>query len=120
MACISRNPHLLEPEKKIIKRSKYGNVKVFFDEHTFDSQKECNVYIGLRMRLIAGEISNLQLQVKYSLNEGGAFTYTYIADFEYIENGKLITADAKGFRTVVYRKKKKLMLKVWGIEILEF
>lgn len=112
------NAHLFEVGKEK-KRSKYNNVKVEFDGFSFDSQKECNVYIGLRMRLRAKEISDLRLQVPYQLNENGAFSYTYIADFEYIENGVKVTADAKGFKTAVYRKKAKLMMKVWGITVVE-
>jgi len=120
MKCIARNPHLLKPNKKVSKKSKYGNVKVVFDNHSFDSQKECNVYISLRMRLRAKEITDLRLQVPYSLNKGGTFTYTYIADFTYLENGITIVADAKGFKTKVYLKKKKLMLHVYNITVLEF
>ena len=120
MACAPLNQHLFEEEIKVKKRSKYNNVKVEFDNILFDSQKECNVYIALRMRLVAGEITDLELQVPYSLNEGGAFSYTYYADFQYIENGKLITADCKGFITAVYKKKKKLMQKIHNITILEF
>lgn len=119
MACAPLNQHLFPEEIKIKKRSKYNNVKVDFDRHTFDSQKECNVYIGLRMRLIAGEISNLQLQVKYELNEGGTHSYKYIADFVHVENGKIVVTDAKGFRTTVFKKKAKLMLQVWGITVVE-
>ena len=119
-ACAHLNQHLfVEVEKKVKKRSKYNNVKVEFGGYVFDSQKECNVYIALRMRLVAGEITDLKLQVPYELNEGGTHSYKYFADFEYIENGKLITADAKGFKTAVYNKKKKLMQKVYGIEIIE-
>ena len=120
MACAPLNQHLFIEPVKVKKRSKYNNVKVEFDGYVFDSQKECNVYIALRMRITAGEIKDLKLQVPYSLNEGGAFSYTYISDFTYIENGILIVADAKGFRTAVYKKKKKLMQKVHNITILEF
>ena len=35
---------------------------------------------------------------------------SYYADFTYIENGEQIVEDVKGFRTEVYRIKKKLML----------
>ena len=120
MACAPLNQHLFIEPVKVKKRSKYNNVKVEFDGYVFDSQKECNVYIALRMRITAGEITDLKLQVPYSLNEGGAFSYTYIADYTYIENGILIVADCKGFKTVTYKKKKKLMQKVYNITILEF
>ena len=120
MACAPLNQHLFEEEVKIKKRSKYNNVKVEFDNILFDSQKECNVYIALRMRLVAGEITDLKLQIPYELNEGGSHSYKYFSDFTYLEKGILVVADAKGFRTAVYKKKKRLMQKVYGIEILEF
>lgn len=44
----------------------------------------------------------------------------YIADFTYRDSeGNFIVEDAKGFRTDVYKIKKKLMLWRFGIEIKE-
>lgn len=44
----------------------------------------------------------------------------YIADFTYRDSeGNFIVEDAKGFRTDVYKIKKKLMLWRYGIEIRE-
>ncbi len=111
------NQHLVEEKPK--KRSKYNNVKVEFDGHQFDSQKECNHYIVLRARLKAEEITDLRLQVEYELNEGGSHSLKYIADFVYLENGIVKVVDVKGYRTAIYKKKCKLMEKVHGIEIIE-
>lgn len=110
------NPHITQVTKP---KSKYGNKRVEFEGINFASKKECRVYIALRMRLRAGEISDLRLQVKYELNPGGTYSFKYLADFVFIENGEIKVADAKGYRTKVYLKKKKLMLKVYGIEIVE-
>lgn len=44
---------------------------------------------------------------------------TYIADFVYTENGKLVVEDCKGMKTESYKIKKKLMLYVHGIQIKE-
>jgi len=45
---------------------------------------------------------------------------SYRADFTYVnEDGQPIVEDVKGFRTPVYRLKKKLMRALYGIEILE-
>jgi hypothetical protein len=96
-----------------------GNVKVEFDGHVFDSKRECSRYIQLRMLLVAGEITDLNLQVPYELNEGGTHSLKYVADFVYIRNGSEVIEDSKGYKTVVYKKKRKLMLKLYGIEILE-
>ena len=67
----------------------------------------------------AVEISELRLQVKYELNQGGTHNYRYIADFIYLEKGKEVVEDAKGHITSVFKKKAKLMLKIHGIEISE-
>ncbi len=108
-------------EGKTEKKSKYGNKKVFFDGHHFDSQKECNRYVQLRMLERAGEIKELRLQVGYELNELGSHSLKYICDFVYIltKTGEAKFEDVKGFRTQVYKKKKKLMFKVYGITITE-
>ena len=45
----------------------------------------------------------------------------YVADFVYtdVETGETVVEDTKGFRTDVYKIKRKLMLKVHGIKIKE-
>ncbi len=109
------NKHLVEQPKK----SKYRNQKVTIDGIVFDSKRESARYIELRMLLKAGAISDLKCQVPYELNPGGTHSLKYIADFEYILDGKLITEDVKGYRTREYKKKAKLMREVHGIEIRE-
>lgn len=103
------------------KKGKYGNRRTEVSGIWFDSAKEAARYIELRYLLKAGEIKDLELQKEYELNEGGTHGLKYIADFEYTEvrTGERITEDVKGFRTVVYKKKRKLMLKVWGIKVRE-
>jgi hypothetical protein len=112
------NEHLFT-ETKVKKKSKYNNVKVEFDGYTFDSIRERNYYVLLRARETEGEITELRLQVGYELNEGGSHSLKYFADFVYVESGKEYVIDVKGFRTATYRKKKKLMKQVYGIEIIE-
>lgn len=43
----------------------------------------------------------------------------YIADYTYIEDGKLVVEDKKGYKTPEYTIKKKLMYQVHGILIKE-
>jgi hypothetical protein len=101
-------------------KSKYSAVKTEVDGIKFPSKKEAKRYGQLKMLLLAKEITDLRLQVPYELNPGGTFSYKYIADFVYNDKaGKEIIEDCKGFRTAVYRKKAKLMKKVYGIEIKE-
>lgn len=48
-------------------RSKYGNEKVTVDGQTFDSEAEYRRYCELCLMAQAGEISDLQRQVRYEL-----------------------------------------------------
>ena len=98
-----------------IARSKYGSRKTKVDGIIFASQKEATRYGILKLLQKQGKISDLKLQVRFKLVQ----TVTYVADFEYHENGKRIIEDVKGFRTPIYKRKKKLMKEQHGIEILE-
>jgi len=118
-ACGSLNDHLREEKPVKKKRAKYNNVKVEFDGFKFDSQRECNYYIGLRARQTAGQITDLRLQVPFQLNDGGTHSLEYIADFVWMEKGQMIVCDVKGYKTKLYLKKKKLMLEIYKIEIRE-
>lgn len=101
--------------------SKYNNKRVEFDGIKFDSTKECNRYKELKFLQENGVISDLRLQVGYDLNKGGTHKYRYFADFVYInvKDGVEIVEDCKGFRTETYKKKKRLMKKLYGIDIYE-
>ena len=92
----------------------------------FDSRKEARRYGQLLWIERAGEIKELQRQVKFELipkQEGERACY-YKADFVYYEKDKdgkwqYIVEDCKGVRTDAYKIKRKLMLKVHGIKIRE-
>ena len=73
--------------------SKYGNRKMTApDGQKFDSVKEYHRYGCLRLLERAGAISNLRRQVKYELipKQVGERACNYIADFTYMEDGKLV------------------------------
>jgi hypothetical protein len=96
--------------------SKYHNKKVVIDGIEFDSKKEGNRYIQLKMLKRAGEIKDLELQKVFELQptfKKNNKTYrkiTYKADFCYfdIKKDKYIVEDVKGFKTEVYKIKKKI------------
>lgn len=106
--------------------NKYKNRKVEYKGIIFDSVKERNYYMYLESLLQDGEITDLRLQVKYELqpsfkdaNGRTIRAITYIADFVYKDkNGKTVIVDVKGFRTDVYKLKRKMML-YKGYDILE-
>ena len=88
---------------------------------TFDSKREAERYLFLRSEQLAGRISDLKCQVPFTLlpPQGKERAVKYIADFTYMRDGKLVVEDSKGFKTDVYRLKRKLMLYIHGIEIQE-
>ena len=125
---------------------KYGNSKVVVDGIEFDSQKEGRRYWELKLLQRAGRISDLQLQREFELIPAQYETYprygktgkrlqdgkrciekscTYKADFCYMQDGKLIVEDTKGYRdpaSAGYAKfviKRKLMLWRHGIKVVE-
>lgn len=100
-------------------KNKYGNTWVEVDGIKFQSKREAKRYGILKMLVMAGEITDLKLQIPYELNPGGSFSYKYKADFVYTERGNTIVEDVKGHRTREYKKKAKLMLKIHGIKIKE-
>lgn len=107
------------------KRNKYHNKKVLIDGIKFDSNKEGNRYKELKLLESKGIITDLQLQVKYELqpsykmNDKTIRAINYVADFTYRLDNKLIIEDTKGYRTEVYRLKKKMFEFRYGIEIKE-
>lgn len=104
-------------------KSKYNNAKPeYYDPDLketlkFDSNKEFEYYLLLKDRLKRGEIFRLQRQFKITIQP--PFTtpqgekiqaITYKADFVYLDSeGVTHIVDVKGFKTDVYRLKKKLL-----------
>ena len=102
--------------------NKYGARRVKApDGQVFDSTAEYYRWGMLKLLERAGKISDLKRQVSFELipKQEGERACTYVADFTYIEDGKLVVEDCKGFKTDVYKIKKKLMLWVHGIKIKE-
>ena len=110
-----------------MKKQKYGNSKITIDGIRFDSKREAQRWQELRLMERAGRITDLRRQVKFVLipsqrGEDGKVIekqVTYIADFVYLKDGKTVVEDSKGYRTEVYRLKKKMMLYFFHIRIQE-
>ena len=99
--------------------NKYKAKPTVIDGIRFASKKESLRYCELRLLEKAREITHLELQPKYELIVNEIKVGTYIADFKYFEEGEWVTEDTKGFKTPVYKLKKKLMKAIHGIEIRE-
>ena len=95
---------------------KYLSKQTIIDGIKFDSKKEGLHYLELKRKQELGKIFDLELQPSFILQEKfkrDGKTYrpiTYIADFKYVEDGKVIVEDVKGFKTKEYMLKKKLLL----------
>ena len=106
--------------------SKYNNKTTkTFDGNVHDSRKEATRWSELLILERAGLISDLKRQVKYELipKQDGERAVYYVADFQYIENGKKVVEDVKGYKEgLAYRVfviKRKLMLYLHGIKVKE-
>ncbi len=106
--------------------SKYHSRKITRDGMTFDSVKEYKRFKELALLEMAGQVSDLQRQVKFELIPSQRINgkvveraCTYIADFVYFQDGQKVVEDTKGFKTKDYIIKRKLMLHVHQIRIVE-
>lgn len=113
--------------------SKYKARKVEIDGEKFDSKKEYSRWCQLKILEKAGEIADLERQVKYILipsqkGEDGKVIErecSYVADFCYRISGTADTVveDVKGYKEgtayAVFVIKRKLMLYIYGIRVKE-
>lgn len=121
-----------------MRKNKYNARTYKVGNEVFHSKKELHRYEELLLLEKAGQIHNLQREVKYLLIPSQRETVwkngkprqgkvierecSYIADFVYEENGQTIVEDVKGgsaTKTDTYVIKRKLMLYVHGIRVRE-
>lgn len=123
-------------DRMTARRSKYNAKKTEVDGLRFDSKREADRYLQLKLLEKAGEIHNLRLQHRivltvFAKNAPRGFPMQkigdYIADFAYCTCGtpadcigaRGVVEDAKGFRTPLYKWKKKHVEIQYGITIRE-
>ena len=105
-------------ELGFVGKSKYNNSKVRYQGLTFDSKKEFEYYLLLKDKEKRGLVFNIKRQVPLEIQP--AFTdktgvkhraIIYKADFVYTDRltGTERYIDVKGFKTEVYKLKKKLL-----------
>lgn len=119
--------------------SKYHNRKITRDGETFDSLKEYQRWCELKLLERAGQVHDIQRQVKFGLipaqrewtdettatgkpKKGKLLEHecSYVADFVYTNwFGLKVVEDTKGVKTKDYIIKRKLMLWIYGIRIKE-
>ena len=105
--------------QKIAVRSKYRSVKTEVDGIVFASRKEAERYSELKLLLRQKYISALSLQVPFVVRINGRKICKYVADFVYVENGDRIIEDVKGYKTAIYKLKRKLVEATHNVTIRE-
>lgn len=102
-----------------MKSRQFNNVRVVVDGIKFDSKSEAERWFNLKLLEKAGEISDLKRQVRYNLTAHGQKICGIIPDFEYIENGVLVTEDFKSPASITdeFKLKAKLFKAQTGREI---
>lgn len=112
----------------VAKASKMRNVPTMADGVMFASKWEAHRWTELRIEERAGTVRRLERQRPFAITVNDWPVCTYVADFVYervaefgpdAHSWQRVVEDAKGFRTEMYRLKKKLMKAALGIEILE-
>jgi hypothetical protein len=101
--------------------SKYGAIPVEIDGIRFDSKAEGRRYTELRLAEAAEIIRDLKLQPKFPFLIGDDLMFTYVGDFLYddVQTEIKVVEDVKGVQTPVYKLKKKIIEKYYGIKITE-
>ena len=100
--------------------TKYRAKPVVVDNVRFASIREKNRYLELKLLFRAGEIFDLALQPEFEFVLDGKKMFSYFSDFSYTDkDGTKVIEDSKGFRTPLYRLKKKLIEAHHRIKITE-
>lgn len=93
------------------KPSKYRNYRVVVDGVRYDSQKEYERHMHLKLLEKKGEISELkfhQKEMNILLQDDPPIRYE--PDFCYYEDGTYIIEDLKGYQTKEFKLKKKMLI----------
>lgn len=105
--------------------SKYNNRILERDGMKWDSVAEYERYVVLRDKAAQGDISDLAIKPTYELHEAYKLpgckrqpAITYTPDFEYVQDGVLVTEDVKGVETAVFKLKRKLFESRYGRAIV--
>lgn len=100
-----------------MRRHKFNAQATVVDGIAFDSKAEAKRYSQLKLLLLAGEISSLELQPTFELQPGfndntgkRQRAIKYQADFRYVEGGQTVIEEVKGYETPLWKVKEKMFL----------
>lgn len=109
--------------------NKFKNIKTKFAGFSFDSRGEASRYGELMILERTGQITKLRRQVTYELAPAVMLAgekrkkpaLRFVADFEYLENGRTVVEDFKSPITAAksdFRIKRHLMKSVHAIDVM--
>lgn len=108
--------------------NKFNAKQIVVDGITFDSTKEGKYYVTLKYKKYlsnpAERVTDIQCQVKYSIDIEGIHICNYFLDFKVkYADGRIECVDVKGLKMgaayQIFRLKKKLVEAIYGIKIIE-
>ncbi len=105
------------------KQNKYRNIPTIVNDIKFASKKEARRYQDLKLMEKAGIVKSIEMQKVFPLNDYAKTKreqIKYICDF-FVKwrDGKETVEDTKGYRTQVYKLKKKLFETKYRKKIIE-
>ncbi len=108
------------------KPHKYNARSVVIDGIRFPSKREGDRWLALKLRVVLGEITELERQVSYQLapsvkilgEKRARPALRFTADFRYVEGGKTVVEDSKGFADTAFRMRQHLMKSVHGVDVV--
>ncbi len=103
--------------------SKYHAIRTEVDGVSFASKAEARRYSELRLLVKAQEISGLTLQPRYPLvvtTPAGVPIKVgdYVGDFHYVQNGRIVIEDVKGYDLPLSKWKRKHTEAQYGVSIV--
>lgn len=108
--------------RALTKPRKYRNKPKQADGYKFASTAEAHRYSELRWLEKAGDIAELEVHPRFSLDVNGVHIGNYTGDFGYRTPTGYVLEDVKGgeaTRTTAYKLRKRLMKAIHGIEVRE-
>lgn len=97
-------------------RHKFNATRTECDGISFASKREARYYQQLCLARSAGDLLFFLRQVPFHLPGG----VRYVVDFaEFWKSGEVRFVDTKGFKTESYKAKRKMVMALYPVEILE-
>lgn len=100
--------------------NKYRAIPTLVDGLRFPSKREASRYSALKTRMLAHQITDLELQPTYSIDFNGFHICKVKLDFRYydIATERMVIEDSKGMDNALSKLKRKLVKAFHGVEVV--